>query len=183
VCWGCSAVIAPTVYYSPPVYYAPSPNSVLHHTIQTIIRPRLLRNPPLKHRARIWIRIVAAHGKVVAIRGLRAIPSRVVARVTVTETITEVVAKKNAAENRIWRDPGIYRIADRSADRSAHLRRHAHNDTRAEHRVAANSDSGLGIARTCKGRGRLRGNDRWHAASIFKRRRPGRRFRLGVVGS
>jgi hypothetical protein len=105
VCWGCSAVIAPTVYYSPPVYYAPSPNSVLHHTIQTIIRPRLLRNPPLKHRARIWIRIVAAHGKVVAIRVLRAIPSRVVARVTVTETITEVVAKKNAAETEYGATP------------------------------------------------------------------------------
>jgi hypothetical protein len=41
---------------------------------------------------------VAAHGRVVAVRVLRAIPSRVVARVTVSETVTEVVAKKNAAE-------------------------------------------------------------------------------------
>jgi len=51
---------------------------------------------PLIRRTRI--RIVAAHGRIVAVKVLRAIPSRVVARVTVTETVTEVVAKKNAAE-------------------------------------------------------------------------------------
>jgi hypothetical protein len=54
--------------------------------------------PSLIRRAWRWIRIVAAHGRVIAVRVLRAIPSRVVAWVTETETVTEVVAKKNAAE-------------------------------------------------------------------------------------
>src|ERR1700682_3266861 len=56
----------------------------------------LVTRPPLISRARI--RIVAAHGGVVAVRVLRAIPGRVVAWVTVTETVTEVVAKENAAK-------------------------------------------------------------------------------------
>ena len=57
---------------------------------------RFANETALIRRARI--RIVASHGRVVAVRVLRAIPSRVVARVTVTETVTEVVAKKNTAE-------------------------------------------------------------------------------------
>jgi hypothetical protein len=44
------------------------------------------------------IRIVAAHGRVIAVRVLRAKPGGVVARVTVTEAVTEVEAKKSAAD-------------------------------------------------------------------------------------
>jgi hypothetical protein len=43
------------------------------------------------------IRIVAAHGRVIPVGVLRAIPGRVVARVTVAETITKVITKKNTA--------------------------------------------------------------------------------------
>jgi hypothetical protein len=63
---------------------------------RTIVLVGTRATEPLIRRARI--RIVAAHSRVVAVRVLGAIPSRVVARVTVTETVTEVVAKKNAAE-------------------------------------------------------------------------------------
>jgi hypothetical protein len=47
-----------------------------------------------------WTRIgiVAAHGRVVAVRVLRAIPGRVVPWVSVTETVTEVEAKESAAD-------------------------------------------------------------------------------------
>jgi hypothetical protein len=51
------------------------------------------------------------------------------------------------------------------------------------HRVAVNSDSGLGIARTCMGRGQLLGNGRWYAASTFKAAAAGPPARLGVVDS
>ena len=47
---------------------------------------------------RARIRIVAAHGRVVAVRVLRAIPGRVVAWVSETETESEVVAKEYAAD-------------------------------------------------------------------------------------
>jgi hypothetical protein len=57
----------------------------------------LVANPRLIHRPRI--RIVAAHGGVVAVGVLGAIPRRIIAGVTVTETITKVVTKKSATDS------------------------------------------------------------------------------------
>jgi hypothetical protein len=71
--------------------------SVLGSDIDLIGSP-MPNRPLLIRRTGIRIRIVASHGRVIAVRVLRAIPSRVVARITETETITKVVAKKNAAE-------------------------------------------------------------------------------------
>src|ERR1700730_17209656 len=71
--------------------------SVLDSDIDLIGSP-MPTQPLFIRRARRRRRIVAAHSRVVAVRVLGAIPSGVVARVTVTETVTEVVAKKNAAE-------------------------------------------------------------------------------------
>ena len=65
--------------------------------------------PPLICRTRI--RIVAAHGRVVAVRVPRTIPDRIVAWVTVTETVTEVVAKENAADAEYGAAPEFTELA------------------------------------------------------------------------
>src|ERR1700733_4376627 len=76
---------------------ASAAGAVLGSDIDLIGSP-MPNRPLLIRRTGIRIQIVASHGRVIAVRVLRAIPSRVVARITETETITKVVAKKNAAE-------------------------------------------------------------------------------------
>jgi hypothetical protein len=80
--------------------------SVLGSDIDLIRSPKPIR-PLLVRRAGIRTRVVAAYRGVEAVRVLRTIPSRIVARVTVTETVTEVIAKKNVTK-------GEYRPAPES---------------------------------------------------------------------